>query len=186
MPGAARLAPWHTSRQERPCSGESSQLRIVRSKFAANSGAIQRQLFPVRSGPLGFWHLGPASGPMPANKNLLDRQDSPIVERSRQYRCLCVRRFNASGEVAFHPKLPCHPVCRSRSASPPGVLTDAASSSPASCGAPMRQDCIETSAKSEVVTVCSWQFAGEERLQSTAMILITTGEPHRCDGHLPG
>lgn len=45
---------------------------------------------------------------------------------------------------------------------------------------------IETSAKSEVVTVCSWQFAGEERLQSTAMILITAGEPHRCDEHLPG
>src|SRR5713101_833671 len=53
----------------------------------------------------------------------------------------------------------------------------------ASCGAPIRQDCIETSAKSEVVTVCSWQFAGEERLQSTAMILITTGEPRRYDGH---
>src|SRR6266404_3616932 len=53
----------------------------------------------------------------------------------------------------------------------------------ASCGAPIRQDCIETSAKSEVVTVCSWQFAGEERLQSTAMILITTGEPRRCDRH---
>ena len=50
----------------------------------------------------------------------------------------------------------------------------------ASCGAPIRQDCIETSAKSEVVTVCSWQFAGEERLQSTAMILITTGDPRRC------
>jgi hypothetical protein len=32
--------------------------------------------------------------------------------------------------------------------------------------------CIETSAKSEVVTVSSWQFAGEERLESTAMILI--------------
>jgi len=28
--------------------------------------------------------------------------------------------------------------------------------------------------ESEVVTVCSWQFAGEERLQSTAMILSTT------------
>src|SRR6266478_2430863 len=53
----------------------------------------------------------------------------------------------------------------------------------ASCGAPIRQDCIETSAKSEVVTVCSWQFAGKERLQSTAMILITTGEPHRYDGY---
>ena len=52
----------------------------------------------------------------------------------------------------------------------------------ASCGAPIRQDCIETSAKSEVVTVCSWQFAGEERLQSPAMILITTAEPRRCDG----
>jgi hypothetical protein len=33
------------------------------------------------------------------------------------------------------------------------------------------------------VTVCSWQFAGEERLQSTAMIFITTGEPRRYDGH---
>src|SRR5689334_13074153 len=43
----------------------------------------------------------------------------------------------------------------------------------ASCGAPIKQDCIEISAKSEVVTVCSWQFAGEDRLQSTAMILIT-------------
>src|SRR6267142_578453 len=39
----------------------------------------------------------------------------------------------------------------------------------ASCGAPIRQDCIETTAKSEVVTVCPWQFAGEERLHSTAM-----------------
>jgi class 3 adenylate cyclase len=28
-----------------------------------------------------------------------------------------------------------------------------------------------------------WQFVGEERLQSTAMILITTGDPRRCDGH---
>lgn len=27
-------------------------------------------------------------------------------------------------------------------------------------GAPVRQDCIEMSAKSEVVTVCSWQFEG--------------------------
>ena len=41
---------------------------------------------------------------------------------------------------------------------------------------------IQFMAKSEVVTVCSWQFAGEDRLQSTAMILITR-EPHRCDGH---
>src|SRR6202030_423308 len=53
----------------------------------------------------------------------------------------------------------------------------------ASWGAPIRQDCIETSAKSEVVTVCSWQFAGEERLQSTAMILITTGGPRGYDEH---
>jgi hypothetical protein len=53
----------------------------------------------------------------------------------------------------------------------------------ASCGAPIMQDCIETSAKSEVVTVCSRQSAGEETLQSTAMILITTGEPRRYDGH---
>jgi hypothetical protein len=41
----------------------------------------------------------------------------------------------------------------------------------------------QTSAKSEVVTVCSWQFAGEERLQSTAIILITITEPRRCDRH---
>jgi hypothetical protein len=46
----------------------------------------------------------------------------------------------------------------------------------ASCGAPIRQDCIETSAKSEVVTVCS----GEERLQSTAIILIMTRDPGSC------
>jgi len=44
-----------------------------------------------------------------------------------------------------------------------------------------RQDCSETSAKSELVTVCSWQFVGEERLHSTAMILITTRDPRRCD-----
>src|SRR3954466_8523824 len=42
----------------------------------------------------------------------------------------------------------------------------------ASCGAPIRQDCIDTSAKSEVATICSWQFAGDARLHSTAMILI--------------
>jgi hypothetical protein len=30
------------------------------------------------------------------------------------------------------------------------------------------------------VTVSSWQLAGEERLQSTAMILITTQDPRRC------
>src|SRR5512146_416279 len=53
----------------------------------------------------------------------------------------------------------------------------------ASCGAPIMQDCIETSAKSEVVTVCSWQLAGEERLQSTAMILITIEQPHRWVEH---
>jgi hypothetical protein len=29
------------------------------------------------------------------------------------------------------------------------------------CGAPIRQDRIETSAKSEVVTICLRQFAGE-------------------------
>src|SRR5215831_11492442 len=50
-------------------------------------------------------------------------------------------------------------------------------------GAPIRQDCIETSAKSEVVTVCSWQFAGEDKLQSTAMIAIMIG-PSRRDGRL--
>ena len=50
----------------------------------------------------------------------------------------------------------------------------------ASCGAPTKQDCIEISAKSEVVTVCSWQFAGEDRLQSTAMILITR-KPRRIE-----
>ena len=33
---------------------------------------------------------------------------------------------------------------------------------PASCDAPIRQNCIETSAKSEVATVYSWQFAGDE------------------------
>src|SRR6516165_9053211 len=53
----------------------------------------------------------------------------------------------------------------------------------ASCGAPIRHDCIETSAKSDVVTVCSEQLAGEERLQSTAMILIMMGNSPRCDGH---
>ena len=47
----------------------------------------------------------------------------------------------------------------------------------ASCGAPIKQDCIETPAKSELVMICSWQFTGEERLQSTAMTLITTGVP---------
>jgi hypothetical protein len=40
----------------------------------------------------------------------------------------------------------------------------------------------QTSAKSEVVTVCSWQFAGEARLQSTAMTLITTGGSLRYNG----
>src|SRR6516164_6105818 len=49
----------------------------------------------------------------------------------------------------------------------------------ASWGAPIRQDCMETSAKSEVVTVCSWQFAGEDKLQSTAMIAIMIGSPRR-------
>jgi hypothetical protein len=39
------------------------------------------------------------------------------------------------------------------------------------------------SAKLEVVTVCSWQFAGEDKLQSTAMIAIMIG-PHRRDGRL--
>jgi hypothetical protein len=37
--------------------------------------------------------------------------------------------------------------------------------------------------QSQSNTVCSWQFAREERLQSAAMILITTGEPHRYDRH---
>ena len=32
-------------------------------------------------------------------------------------------------------------------------------------------------AKSEVVTVCSWQVAGAARLQSTAMTVIMSGEP---------
>jgi hypothetical protein len=52
-------------------------------------------------------------------------------------------------------------------------------------GAPIKQDCIEMLAKSEVVTVYSWQFVGEERLQSTAMILNRTGYPLRSDGHWP-
>src|ERR1700761_6741997 len=49
--------------------------------------------------------------------------------------------------------------------------------------APIRQDCIETSAKSEVVTMTSRQLAGEERLQSTATILIMAEEHRRYDGH---
>src|ERR1700761_6759431 len=53
----------------------------------------------------------------------------------------------------------------------------------ASWGAPIRQDCIETSAKSEVVTMTSRQLAGEERLQSTATILIMAEEHRRYDGH---
>jgi hypothetical protein len=53
----------------------------------------------------------------------------------------------------------------------------------ASCEAPIRQDCSETSEKSEVVTACSWQFAGEERLQSTAETLIMT-KLRRRPGHL--
>ena len=52
----------------------------------------------------------------------------------------------------------------------------------ASSGAPIRQDCTETSAKSEVVTICSRQSAGAERLQSTAMILITIEAPCRRVG----
>ena len=47
-------------------------------------------------------------------------------------------------------------------------------------GASIKRACITTSAKSEVVTICSWQFVGEERLQSTAMTLITR-DPRRCD-----
>jgi hypothetical protein len=52
-----------------------------------------------------------------------------------------------------------------------------------SSGTPIRQDCIELSAKSEVVTICSGQFAGEEKLQGTAMILITTGDSRRWNRH---
>ncbi len=48
--------------------------------------------------------------------------------------------------------------------------------------APIRQDCIETSAKSEVVTMTSRQFAGQERLQSTATLLIMAEGPSRCGG----
>lgn len=44
----------------------------------------------------------------------------------------------------------------------------------ASCRAP-RQDCIETSAKCDVMTVCSSQSAGNDTLQSTAMIAIMIG-----------
>ena len=36
----------------------------------------------------------------------------------------------------------------------------------------MRQDCIEMSAKSDVVTTCSLQSDGFAKLQSTAMIVI--------------
>src|SRR5258705_1114517 len=36
----------------------------------------------------------------------------------------------------FHPKLPCHPVCRSRSAMPPGARRDAASSTPRAAARP--------------------------------------------------
>jgi hypothetical protein len=42
---------------------------------------------------------------------------------------------------------------------------------------PSGKDGIKTSAKFEAMTVCSWQFAEEERLQSTAMTLITTEGP---------
>jgi hypothetical protein len=40
---------------------------------------------------------------------------------------------------------------------------------------PIMEDRIKTSAKFEAMTDCSWQFAEEERLQSTAMTLITIG-----------
>jgi hypothetical protein len=69
-------------------------------------------------------------------------------------------------KAAWHPKLPYHPLCRSRSAKPPELG-----------GAHPSGKIALRPAKSEVVTVCSWQFTGEERLQSTAMILITTENP---------
>jgi hypothetical protein len=77
----------------------------------------------------------------------------------------------------FHPKLRCYPFYRTRSAMPQGARSDADSS--------IRRAAvrIETSAKSEVVTVCLWQFAGEDTLQSTAMIAIMIGPPRR-DGRL--
>jgi hypothetical protein len=45
------------------------------------------------------------------------------------------------------------------------------------------QDRIKTLAKFEAMTVCSWQFAEEERLQSAAMTLITTGGPRGNGEH---
>lgn len=38
------------------------------------------------------------------------------------------RAFNTSDGAALRPKLACHPVCQSRSAMPPGVRSDAGSS----------------------------------------------------------
>ena len=49
-------------------------------------------------------------------------------------------------------------------------------------GAP-RQDCIETPAKSEVVRSTRSNLPETRELQSTATILITTGDPRRCDRH---
>jgi hypothetical protein len=62
-------------------------------------------------------------------------------------RLVAVTRCNS-----FYSKLPCHPVYRSRIATPQGARPDAVSSRRR---APIRQDCIEMLAKSEVVTVCS-------------------------------
>src|SRR5712664_4274860 len=84
------------------------------------------------------------------------------------------------GKLLSTPKLPCH--LFANHAAPCGQALGGMLLHPL---IELRRalDCIEASAKSEVVTVCSWQFAGEERLQSTAIILITTGEPYRYDGY---
>lgn len=102
MPGkVARLAPWHTSGQERPCSGGSSQLRTVPLKLATKSRAILRQLFPVRSRPLTFWYLGPASGPMHRKQRLtrsVGPADCRAVPVSNRSLCVsAVQRIRGSG-----------------------------------------------------------------------------------------
>ena len=69
---------------------------------------------------------GAAMGLMHRKQELLDGQ---AIERSQSVTAaVAIKRFKASGEAAFHPKLPCDPVYQSRSAMPPGARPDAGSS----------------------------------------------------------
>jgi hypothetical protein len=133
-----------------------------------------------------------AGSPSRANSGLMRRKQGltrsaalVAIERSPVIAAIVIKRFKASGEAVFYPKLPCDPVCQSRSAMPQGGRSDAASplgELRRSHQAGLHRDVSEVrGGDGLLVAICR---RGE--IAEHGDDLDHDWRPHRCDGHLPG